>query len=69
MVLSLRLGDEAAARRALDGLDAQAARGLSPAEAHLALEKLYMDELMQTRDANEGLRSFLEKRRPDWSHA
>ena len=31
------------------------------------LEALYLTELMATRDANEGLRAFLEKRRPDWA--
>jgi len=31
------------------------------------LEALYMTELMATRDANEGLQAFLEKRRPRWS--
>lgn len=30
--------------------------------------KLYSDELMQTADALEGLRAFLEKREPTWSH-
>ena len=29
---------------------------------------LYMDELMETRDAHEGLRAFVEKRRPAWTH-
>ena len=29
-------------------------------------EQLYIDELMATHDANEGIASFLEKRRPDW---
>lgn len=31
-----------------------------------ALEALYRDELMATSDAEEGLRAFLEKRRPEW---
>lgn len=31
------------------------------------LEKLYLDELMNTHDANEGIRSFLEKRSPAWT--
>ncbi len=30
------------------------------------LEKLYLDELMNTHDANEGINSFIEKRKPQW---
>ncbi len=32
------------------------------------VEKLYIDRLMQTRDANEGLTAFLAKRKPHWEH-
>jgi len=32
-----------------------------------ALERMYLDELMATRDAVEGIRAFLEKREPAWS--
>ena len=32
------------------------------------VERLYLEELMQTSDANEGLNAFLEKRRPEWQH-
>jgi cyclohexa-1,5-dienecarbonyl-CoA hydratase len=32
------------------------------------VEKLYLDRLMQTRDANEGLTAFLAKRKPHWEH-
>jgi cyclohexa-1,5-dienecarbonyl-CoA hydratase len=32
------------------------------------LEKLYADQLMVTSDANEGIRAFLEKRRPIWKN-
>lgn len=32
------------------------------------VERLYLDQLMATRDANEGLRAFLEKRAPKWEH-
>lgn len=31
------------------------------------VEEIYLNELMATRDAEEGLRSFLEKRPPRWS--
>jgi cyclohexa-1,5-dienecarbonyl-CoA hydratase len=29
-------------------------------------EKIYLDELMQTEDAHEGIRAFMEKRQPKW---
>lgn len=32
------------------------------------LETLYLDELMHTADAAEGLRAFVEKRPPIWTH-
>lgn len=31
-----------------------------------ALESLYVTQLMETHDANEGITSFLEKRKPNW---
>jgi cyclohexa-1,5-dienecarbonyl-CoA hydratase len=33
-----------------------------------AIERMYLDDLMATHDANEGLAAFLEKRRPAWEH-
>ncbi|HUO84819.1 MAG TPA: enoyl-CoA hydratase/isomerase family protein [Thermoanaerobaculia bacterium] len=33
-----------------------------------ATERFYLDELMTTSDAAEGLNAFLEKRKPIWSH-
>jgi cyclohexa-1,5-dienecarbonyl-CoA hydratase len=32
------------------------------------VERLYLDRLMNTRDANEGLTAFLDKRKPAWEH-
>ncbi len=32
------------------------------------LERLYNDELMATNDANEGINSFLERRKPEWKN-
>jgi cyclohexa-1,5-dienecarbonyl-CoA hydratase len=32
-----------------------------------AVERLYLDDLMETSDANEGLIAFTEKRKPVWS--
>jgi len=29
-------------------------------------ENLYLNELMKTEDASEGVRSFMEKRKPEW---
>ena len=33
------------------------------------LETLYLERLMGLHDAEEGIRAFLEKRRPDWTHS
>jgi cyclohexa-1,5-dienecarbonyl-CoA hydratase len=33
-----------------------------------SVERLYLEELMKTSDANEGLNAFLEKRRPVWKN-
>lgn len=52
------------ARRALwnsDGFDFE--RSLQ------SVEEFYLNELMRTHDANEGIRAFLEKRQPIWQSA
>jgi cyclohexa-1,5-dienecarbonyl-CoA hydratase len=49
------------ARRALD-----LARGRTFADALARVEDLYLNELMKTEDAHEGVRAFMEKRKPAW---
>src|SRR5919112_6782803 len=48
-------------RRALD-----AARGRHFLEALERTEDIYLNELMKTEDAHEGVQAFMEKRKPDW---
>ncbi len=38
----------------------------APLDALAACERLYLDELVKTDDMNEGIRAFLEKRKPAW---
>ncbi|HZB24973.1 MAG TPA: hypothetical protein VE379_02495, partial [Vicinamibacterales bacterium] len=47
-----------------------AARHVLASEVHRSLpelERLYLDHLMHTRDAEEGIAAFMEKRAPRWS--
>lgn len=48
-------------RRALD-----LGSGVSLSEKLSELENLYLNELMKTEDAREGVRAFMEKRKPAW---
>jgi cyclohexa-1,5-dienecarbonyl-CoA hydratase len=47
---------------------ARAALGRSFDEGLAEAERVFLEELMRTSDAAEGLRAFLEKRPPSWSH-
>ena len=43
-------------------------RGRSIEAALTEQENIYLHELMKTHDANEGVKAFLEKRKPVWRH-
>jgi cyclohexa-1,5-dienecarbonyl-CoA hydratase len=42
------------------------ARGRPFEEALTRVEDLYLNELMKTEDAHEGIKAFMEKRKPSW---
>jgi cyclohexa-1,5-dienecarbonyl-CoA hydratase len=48
-------------RRAID-----LGRGRSINDALAEVENIYLHELMKSEDANEGVRAFMEKRKPVW---
>jgi cyclohexa-1,5-dienecarbonyl-CoA hydratase len=43
-------------------------RGRSLDDALTEQENIYLQELMKTADANEGIKAFMEKRKPVWRH-
>jgi len=43
------------------------ASGLDFERALEEMEKIYLDKLMKTEDAAEGIRAFIERRRPVWA--
>lgn len=44
------------------------AKGKDFGEGLARVERIYLEELMETDDAKEGLAAFLEKRNPVWTH-
>jgi cyclohexa-1,5-dienecarbonyl-CoA hydratase len=52
-----------ATKRAID-----LARGRSFEDALTRVEDLYLNELMKTEDAREGIKAFMEKRKPSWKN-
>jgi len=42
--------------------------GKSFEEARLEAERVFLEELMKTRDVKEGIASFFEKRKPEWQN-
>lgn len=50
------------ARRSMD-----IGRGSSIEDSLKEVEDLYFNELMKTNDANEGIKAFMEKRKPAWT--
>jgi cyclohexa-1,5-dienecarbonyl-CoA hydratase len=63
------LADKSASSLALALAAVRAARAAEIRRRLRDLEALYLDRLMKTRDANEGLNAFLAKRAPKWEHA
>ncbi len=62
------LADKSASSIAL-GVRAARSAFAELARARLAdAEESYLNDLMETHDANEGLAAFIEKRRPAWEH-
>jgi cyclohexa-1,5-dienecarbonyl-CoA hydratase len=72
-VAALAYFDEHLAPRSAAALACAVAAVRAPRARELRLrlaevEALYLERLMRTRDANEGLAAFLERRTPAWEH-
>jgi cyclohexa-1,5-dienecarbonyl-CoA hydratase len=67
--LAARMARHSAAALRLTKRAMRLAGSHDPDEALRAAGALYLDELMSTHDALEGVRAFLEKRAPEWTNA
>ncbi len=61
-----RLASNSAAILRLTKKAIRAGMGKPFSEALAVIENIYLKEMMQTKDAHEGLAAFIEKRRPEW---
>jgi cyclohexa-1,5-dienecarbonyl-CoA hydratase len=73
--LEAKLVEVVAKLRELSGTSLQFARqsldlgrGRTLDAALTEQENIYLHELMKTADANEGIKAFMEKRKPVWRH-
>jgi enoyl-CoA hydratase/isomerase-like protein len=64
----LRAKSAIALRHAKAGVRLAEADHATRLEALQQVNTLYLTQLMQTQDAREGLRAFLEKRKPNWKN-
>ncbi len=67
-ILLRKLREKSAVTLALTKRAVRAGLGRPFAEGLSRVERIYLHELMKTEDAEEGLRSFLEKRKPVWKN-
>lgn len=61
-----RLASNSAAILRLTKKAIRAGMGKPFSEALPVIENIYLKDMMQTKDAHEGLAAFMEKRRPEW---
>lgn len=66
LLVELQSKSRAVLRIALRGLRETVLKSFVPALERA--EDLYLHELIHTNDMEEGVRAFLEKRKPDWKH-
>ena len=63
-----KLRDLSASSLAMTRMALDLGAGSSFQSALAEVEDLYLNELMKTEDAHEGVRAFMEKRKPEWRH-
>ena len=66
--LATRFARHSAAALTITKRALRAAADRTAPDAMAEAERLYLSDLMATRDANEGLRAFLDKRPATWEH-